>query len=74
MPETVHKHLMSTLGTKATITGVILCVLGLSLFAYGMSSMSYASAVSNSHIVIIGIFTGMAGMFILVMDLFAHMH
>ena len=65
---------MSTLGTKATIAGAILCVLGVSLFAYGISSMSYASAVSNSYIVMIGIFTGMAGMLILMMDLYAHMH
>jgi len=65
---------MSKLGTKATLAGAILCVSGLSLFAYGMSSMSVASALSNSYIVMIGIFIGMAGMLILLMDLYGHMH
>jgi len=63
---------MSTLG-KATIAGAILCVLGLSLFIYGMSSISYVSTVSNTYIVI-GIFTGMVGVFMLMMDLFGHTH
>ncbi len=64
---------MSTLGTKATIVGAILCVLGLSLFIYGISNISYVSTVSNTYIVI-GIFTGMAGMFMLMMDLLGHTH
>ena len=64
---------MSTLGTKATIAGAIMCVLGLCLFAYGMSSINYASTASNTYIVI-GIFTGIAGLFILMINLFGHLH
>lgn len=59
------------------VAGAILCVLGLSLFAYGMSgmsSMSYAGAVSNSYIIIVGIFIGMVGMLMLMMDLYSHAH
>lgn len=62
---------MSTLG-KATIAGAILCVLGLSLFVYGMSNINYVSTVSNTCIVT-GIFTGMVGLLMLMMDLFGHM-
>ncbi len=68
---------MSTLGTKAAIAGAILCVIGLSLFAYGMSSMSslnYGSALSSSYIVIVGVFIGMVGIFVLMMDLFGSTH
>ncbi len=68
---TAHKHLM-TLNAKVTIAGAFLCVLGLILFAYGMSGMSYTSAVSNSSIVVMGIFIGMAGMLMLMFDLFGH--
>ncbi len=62
---------------KGTIAGVILCILGLSLFAYGMSSLnslSYGGALSNSYIVIIGVFIGMVGIFVLMMDLFGSTH
>ncbi len=64
--------MMNALGAKATIAGAILCILGLSLFVYGMSNINYTSTASNTYIVI-GIFTGMCGLFILTIDLFGHM-
>jgi uncharacterized membrane protein len=61
---------MSALETKVIIVGAILCLLGLIIFAYGISNMNYTNAVTSSFIIIIGIFTGMAGLFMLMMDMF----
>lgn len=61
---------MSTLETKMAIIGAVLCLLGLMLFAYGMSNMNHMNAVSGSFTIIVGIFIGMAGMFMLMIDLF----
>lgn len=65
------------MGTKAMIAGAVLCVLGLSLFAYGMSGLSnvsYAGALSNSYTIVVGIFIGMVGIFMLMLDLYSHAH
>ena len=61
---------MSTLETKVVIFGAILCLLGLIILAYGISNMNYMNAVSSSFTIIVGIFIGMAGLFMLMMDLF----
>jgi uncharacterized membrane protein len=65
---------VSTLETKAVIAGAILCLLGLIIFAYGISNMNYTSAVSSSYIIVLGIFVGMAGMLMLMMNLFHSQH
>ena len=62
---------MSTLETKTVVVGAILCLLGLVIFVYGIINMNYTSAVSSSFIVVLGIFTGMAGMLMLMMNLFS---
>ena len=56
--------------TKTVVAGAILCLLGLILFAYGWSNMNYTSALSSSYIIALGIFLGMAGMLVLMMNLF----
>jgi uncharacterized membrane protein len=65
---------MSTLETKTVVVGAVLCLLGLIIFAYGISNMNYTNAVSSSLTIVIGIFTGMAGMLMLMMNLFAGQH
>ena len=65
---------MSTLETKTVVVGAILCLLGLVIFVYGIINMNYTSAVSSSFIVVLGIFTGMAGMLMLMMNLFSGQH
>ena len=74
MLERADKHSKSTLETKTAIAGAILCLLGLTIFAYGISNMNYANAISSSFIVVLGIFTGMAGMLMLMMNLFHPQH
>jgi uncharacterized membrane protein len=61
---------MSTLETRVAMVGAILCLLGLIIFAYGISTMNYTNAFSSSFTIIVGIFTGMAGLLMLMMDLF----
>jgi uncharacterized membrane protein len=61
---------MSTLETRTVVVGAILCLVGLIMFAYGISNMNYTNAASSSLIVVLGIFTGMAGMLMLMMSLF----
>lgn len=56
--------------TRVVIVGIILCFVGLILFAYGISNMSQINAISNSFLIIVGIFLGMAGMIILAMNVF----
>ena len=56
--------------TRVVIAGIILCFVGLILFAYGISNMSQINAISNSFLIIIGIFLGMAGMLMLAMNVF----
>lgn len=65
---------MSTLETKAVVGGAILCLLGLIIFAYGISNMNYTNAVSSSFTIVVGIFTGMVGMLMLMMNLFHSQH
>ena len=52
------------------MAGMLLCVLGLAVFVYGMSNMTRLNIVSNSLLVVLGIFIGMAGFLVLMMHLF----
>jgi uncharacterized membrane protein len=65
---------MSALETKTVTVGVVLCVIGLIIFVYGTSNMNYANAVSSSFVIVLGILTGMAGMLMLMMNLFSGKH
>jgi uncharacterized membrane protein len=65
---------MSALETKIVIAGAILCLIGLIIFAYGISNMNQTSVVSNSFVIVLGIFVGMAGMLMLMMNLFPSQH
>jgi uncharacterized membrane protein len=59
----------STLEAKVVMAGAVLCLLGLIVLAYGISTMNYADAVSSSLAIILGIFIGIAGLFMLMMNL-----
>jgi len=61
---------MVKLETRVIITGTILCLTGLILFTYGITNMNQINAISNSFLIIIGIFLGMAGMIMLAMNVF----
>ena len=60
--------------TKTVVAGAILCLLGLIIFAYGWSNINYTRAVSSSYIIVVGVFVGMAGMLMLMMNLFNSQH
>jgi len=62
---------MMRLDIRGVIVGVVLCLLGLSVFVYGTSSMTSSNAVSNSFLVVIGIFLGIAGLLVLIINVFA---
>jgi uncharacterized membrane protein len=61
---------MSALQVKVVTAGAVLCLLGLIIFVYGISTMNYTNAVSSSFTIMLGIFIGMAGLFMLMMNLF----
>ncbi len=51
--------------------GTALCLLGLSVFVYGVINMTHANAVPNSFLVVIGLFLGMAGLLVMVTNAFS---
>jgi protein-S-isoprenylcysteine O-methyltransferase Ste14 len=59
---------MSALETRIAIFGAILCLLGLMMLAYGMNTMDYTNTVSSSFTIILGVFIGMIGLVILMID------
>lgn len=61
---------MTKMEARVVIVGIVLCLMGLILFAYGMSNMNQISALSNSFLIVTGIFLGMAGMLMLAMNVF----
>ncbi|MGB9135632.1 MAG: hypothetical protein WCC63_08665 [Candidatus Bathyarchaeia archaeon] len=56
---------------KVIFVGVVLCLLGLTLFVYGLVTMTYAGAMSSSFLIVVGIFLGMGGLLVLAMTLFS---
>ncbi|MCK4478729.1 hypothetical protein KAU88_09440 [Candidatus Bathyarchaeota archaeon] len=60
-----------TLETRGVFVGVVLCLLGLIVFMYGTNNMTPANAVSNSFLVVIGMFLGMAGLIVLITNVFS---
>jgi len=59
------------LEARGVLVGFILCLLGLIVFLFAISSMTQANAVSNSFLVVIGVFLGIAGFIVLVTNVFS---
>ncbi|MFQ6068162.1 MAG: hypothetical protein ACE5KD_01320 [Candidatus Bathyarchaeia archaeon] len=59
------------LETRSMLVGVVLCIIGLVVFLYGISSMTPLNAVSNSFLIVIGIFLGIAGFLVIVINAFS---
>lgn len=59
---------------RVVVAGAILCLLGLIIFEYGINNMNFSSAVSSSFIVVVGIFVGIAGMLMILMNLLHLQH
>ncbi len=53
------------------LVGLILCLIGLVVFIYGMINMSPANALANSFFVMVGIFLGIAGLLVLMTNAFS---
>lgn len=62
---------MVGLEVRGMFVGVMLCLLGLIVFLYGTTGMSQANAVSNSFLIIVGIFLGMAGLLVFATSVFS---
>lgn len=62
---------MVGLETKGMSVGLILCFLGLAVFIYGLKSMDWARAISNSFLAVIGIFLGIAGLIVFLISAFS---
>jgi len=60
-----------TLETKGVLVGVVLCLLGLVVFMHGINNMTPVNAVSNSFLVVIGMFLGIAGFIVLITNVFS---
>lgn len=56
---------------RGVLVGIVLCLLGVALFIYGLVGMNYAMARSSSFLVVIGIFLGMTGLLVLAMNFFS---
>ncbi len=56
---------------RGVLVGVALCLLGFALFVYGISNMTSANTVSNSFLVVISIFLGVAGLLVLITNAFS---
>jgi len=55
---------------RGVVVGIILCLLGVTLFASGLVNVNYATADFSSFLVVVGIFLGMAGLLVLAMNFF----
>jgi len=56
---------------RGILVGVVLCLIGFIIFVVGMINMTPVNAVSNSFLIIIGIFLGIAGFLVLIINAFA---
>lgn len=52
------------------IVGVLLAMVGLAIFVYGMYAMKTEDFLSSTFLVVIGVFLGMAGLFVLLLQVF----
>jgi hypothetical protein len=56
---------------RSVLVGSVLCLLGLVIFMYGITNMTAVNAVSNSFLVVIGMFLGIAGLIVLITNVFS---
>jgi len=57
--------------TRSILVGIVLCLLGFVVFICGISNMTPINAVSNSFLIIIGMFLGIAGLIVLITSVFS---
>jgi hypothetical protein len=69
--ETAHNLLVIYLEVRGFVVGIILSILGFVVFLLGIVNMTQTNAISNSILVVIGIFLGMAGLLILITNIFS---
>lgn len=55
---------------RGILVGVVLCLVGFVIFIAGIINMTPVNAVSNSFLVIIGVFLGIAGFLVLIINAF----
>ena len=63
---------MGRLEFGGVIVGIGLCIIGLVIFFYSTSNINQLNAVSNMFLTVIGVFLGMAGLLVLMTNLFSH--
>ncbi len=56
---------------RSMLVGVVLCLVGFVIFMVGMNNMTTMNAVSNSFLIIIGMFLGIAGFLVLIINTFS---
>ncbi len=56
------------LEVRGVLVGIILCLLGFIVFTYGLVGMNPINAVHNSFLVLIGMFLGIAGLLVLLIN------
>lgn len=56
---------------RGILVGVVLCLLGLVFFIVGMTNMTTVNAVSNSFLIVVGMFLGIAGFLVLIVNTFS---
>lgn len=59
------------LEAKGALVGIVLCLLGFVIFIFGISNMTTINAASNSFLVVMGIFLGIAGLLVLIINVFS---
>ena len=65
-------HLLGdNLEIRSMLVGVVLCLVGFIIFIVGMNNMTTMNAVSNSFLIIIGMFLGIAGFLVLIINTFS---
>ena len=65
-------HLLGDkLEIRSMLVGVVLCLVGFIIFMVGMNNMTTMNAVSNSFLIIIGMFLGIAGFLVLIINTFS---
>lgn len=58
------------LEVKGVVVGSVLCFVGVVLFVYGTTDVTFLNAVSNMFLSVIGMFLMLAGLLVLIVNLF----
>ena len=62
---------MAEMEIKVLLVGLILCFIGFAIFLYGTTNMTRVTVVSDSFLVVVGIFLGIAGFLVFVAGAFS---